>query len=141
MGEKYRLMSDSLFCGETDFALDEAKLLRLKILKIAENIDLISKRICAIDVDQPISGLQLQLQKRIRAASVNFVKEGLVGLPDVPTEDEFEQLKVKRREHAQLKVEQEKESARIARLRYARKMNASPAQRQNNKGLLSFTST
>ena len=48
--------------------------------------------------------MRLQLQLRIRQSAVNFVKETLFALPDVPTEEEFEELKRRRIQDAAIKV-------------------------------------
>lgn len=127
MGEKYRDMSDSLNKGEEEYNLDDAKYLRVKILKIAENVDIISREISNLDASipddncetsGPPSPLLFQLQQRIRVAAVNFVKEGLVGLPALPSEDKYEALKAFRRENAVKRIEEEKRAARQAKLKF-----------------------
>ena len=48
---KYLQMADSLGLGETTYHLSDAKNLRMKLLKIAENVDLMSKKIAALVTD------------------------------------------------------------------------------------------
>jgi hypothetical protein len=128
-------MSESLNRGEEDFSLSEAKLLRVKILKIAENVDIISKKISILDTEYPEpgfpSGLQLQLQQRVRMSAVSFVKDGLVGLPGLPSEEEFETLKKRRREEAERKVAEEKQAAKLAKLRFEQESSSRRSTRLN----------
>lgn len=130
MGDRYQKMLKSLNDGEETYTLEEAKLLRLQIMKMAEKIDFISKKILVHGVHEneeeestipSTSGIALTLQKRIRQASANFIKETLVGFQDVPSESEYEHLKKMRSELAVQRIEQEKNSARIARLKYEQK--------------------
>lgn len=51
-------------------------------------------------------------------ASVNFVRDSLVGLPSVPRDDEYEDLKRRRLQEAAKRVEEEKRTARLAKLKY-----------------------
>ena len=45
MSPQYLAMYDSLLAGESTYHSSDAKMLRLKLLKVAENIDLMSKKI------------------------------------------------------------------------------------------------
>ena len=58
------------------------------------------------------------LRSRVRLASVNFIKETLVGLPGIPTEDEFLKLQEERKNEAARRIEQEKKTAAAAKLKY-----------------------
>ena len=58
------------------------------------------------------------LRSRVRLASVNFIKETLVGLPGIPTEDEFLKLQDERKNEAARRIEQEKKTAAAAKLKY-----------------------
>ena len=78
-------MAAELNAGEgaqTKHKIDSAKVLRLKLLKMAETVDAVSKRIAGLelaDEDQldPLAmGSYATLKSRIRIASVNFVKVG-----------------------------------------------------------------
>ncbi len=92
MSKKYRVMAESLNNGESTYPVEEAKILRLQVLKVAETVDAMSKKIGALDA---IDSMTVTLQNRIRNAAINFVKETLVGLPAVPSEEEFEKIKVR----------------------------------------------
>ena len=58
------------------------------------------------------------LQNQIRRASVNFIKDTLVGLPSLPTEEELVRLQEKRKEDIARKVEEERRKAQEARIRF-----------------------
>ena len=58
------------------------------------------------------------LRSRIRIASINFVKETLVGLPGIPTEDELQKLQVERKNEASKRIQQEQKAAATAKLKY-----------------------
>lgn len=88
MAEVYFKMCESLQFGETSHTPEEAQVLRAKLLKLAENIDSLSKKITILgtkDVENPPKGKSLQLQNMIRVASVAYLKEKLLGLSS-PTE-------------------------------------------------------
>jgi hypothetical protein len=59
-----------------------------------------SKKIAILgtkDVDNPPQGKALQLQQMIRTAATNYLKEQLVSLPTLPTEDHLKSLQDQRR--------------------------------------------
>ena len=73
--------------AQTKHKIDDAKVLRLKLLKMAETVDAVSKRIAGLelvvneDQDESMAGVgpvtlgsYATLKSRIRMASVNFVK-------------------------------------------------------------------
>ena len=73
--------------AQTKHKIDDAKVLRLKLLKMAETVDAVSKRIAGLElvvnedqdesvavVDPVTLGSYTTLKSRIRMASVNFVK-------------------------------------------------------------------
>ena len=114
-------MADSLGNGETSYHLSDAKNLRMKLLKIAENVDLMSKKIGALGTDSSedyLQSRQFLLQSQIRRAAVNFIKETLVGLPSWPTEEALLVLQEKRRKEIARKVEEERKRAQEARLKF-----------------------
>ena len=48
-------MQESLACGKEDHDLEETKFLRVKLLKVAENVSTLSKRIELLNTDQDTS--------------------------------------------------------------------------------------
>eukprot|EP00090_Calanus_glacialis_P046327 TRINITY_DN9050_c0_g1_i1.p1 TRINITY_DN9050_c0_g1~~TRINITY_DN9050_c0_g1_i1.p1 ORF type:complete len:592 (-),score=219.64 TRINITY_DN9050_c0_g1_i1:173-1948(-) len=158
MSPKYVSMYESLTQGETSYHSSDAKLLRVKLLKVAENIDMMSKKIQALGLDTLPEGSaggalprRFMLQNQIRRASVNFIKETLVGLPSLPSDDELLVLQEKRKEEISKKVEEERKKAAEARLKFQNiqerrrsdtqpKMKNSPSGGKFNKSNVSYAS-
>lgn len=116
MSRDYREIAKKLNAGEpaTSLTIEEAKRLRIRLLKAAENVDAVSKAIVTLDEDDSSKNLR----SRIRNASINFVKETLVGLPGIPTEDEHRKLQEDRKKEAAKKIQQEQKAAATAKLKY-----------------------
>jgi len=117
-------MAASLNAGEgTLEQLSETKILRLKLLKMAEIVDATSKKIASLELEgeeegSPDYGLVKTLKSRIRTSAVNFVKDTLVGLPAVPSEEELEKLKAGRKKEAEKKIAEEKMKAQEAKIKF-----------------------
>ena len=115
-------MSDSLCRGETTYHLSDAKALRLKLLKLAEGVDLMSKKISALGTDTQnesfVKSRRYLLQTQIRRASVNFIKETLVGLPSLPSEEELVVIQERRKEEIAKRVEEERRRTQEARIKF-----------------------
>jgi len=122
LSEKYLEITDSLSNGETNYHLADAKDLRLKLLKLAESVDLMSKKIAALGTESQseayASSRKFFLQTQIRRASVNLIKETLVGLPSPPTDEQIIELQKKRKEEVAKKVEEERRKYQEARLKF-----------------------
>jgi len=122
LSEKYLEMSESLCRGETAYHLSDAKTLRLKLLKLAEGVDLMSKKISALGTDTQsetyLKSRRFLLQTQIRRASVNFIKETLVGLPSLPSDEELVLLQEKRKEEIARRVEEERRRTQEARIKF-----------------------
>ncbi|KAK0167842.1 hypothetical protein PV327_001699 [Microctonus hyperodae] len=91
----YLKMWESLSEGETTYDLRDAQILRVKIAKVGENVDNISKRILAIgtaDIDNPPQGQALKLRQMVRASAMIFLKEHLLTIPALPNEEEYRVL-------------------------------------------------
>ena len=71
MSPQYLAMYDSLLAGESTYHSSDAKMLRLKLLKVAENIDLMSKKIQQLGTDNLPEGAarprRLALQDQVCA--------------------------------------------------------------------------
>lgn len=115
MSKRYLAMTESLHRGEEEFKPEHAKQLRMRLLRISENVGAMAKQIATLNTTQP---LELKLQQRIRIAAVDFVKESLVALPAAPSEEEFEKLRAGRVRKAERKVAEEKEAARLAKAKF-----------------------
>ena len=76
------MMYESLLHGDTTYHLEDAKTVRLKLLKIGESVDLISKKISELGKPAEeesnnqvlFNSRRILLQNQIRRASVNFIK-------------------------------------------------------------------
>ncbi len=137
--EVYRQAVESLRDGEEEHDLRDVKARRMRLLRIAENIDAISGSILRLGTEEgeeasPAGPTQVQLQRRIRQDAVNYVKATLVALPDAPSEDEFDRLKARRVREAEARVEEERRAAKEARQRVA-----AMGQLQNSEGIGSRT--
>ncbi|TRY75257.1 hypothetical protein TCAL_10088 [Tigriopus californicus] len=123
---EYCRMAHSLNSGEEDYQLDEAKYLRVKVLKIAENIDILSRKISKLGDTQNeettthrASPLELKLQQRIRAMAVDFIKDTLISkIPVLVSEEEYDKIKRERKQTASKKIAQEREAAKTAKAKF-----------------------
>merc|ERR1719322_1758711 len=116
MSQEYREIANKLNAGEpaTKLTIEEAKRMRIRLLKAAENVDAVSKAMVGLDEDESTK----TLRSRIRAASINFVKETLVGLPGIPSEEEHAKLQELRKKEAAKRIEQEQKAAASAKLKF-----------------------
>ncbi|XP_043485756.1 rabenosyn-5 [Polistes fuscatus] len=103
----YNKMSESLREGESTYDLQDAQTLRLKIAKLGENIDAISKRILVLgtrDVDNSPQGQELRLHQMVRASAMIFLKEQLLSIQSLPSIEEYATLKEERQRRIELKA-------------------------------------
>ncbi|KAK7884874.1 hypothetical protein WMY93_027997 [Mugilogobius chulae] len=113
---EYIRMAESLNAGETTYNLDTAGGLRLEVQKYYELIDALSKKILTLGLKsepQP-HPKNLQLQRMIRYSATLFVQEKLLGLMSLPTKDKYEELKEKRAQEQEKKLQQERMVAQEA---------------------------
>ena len=85
--------------GETIYNLSDAEMIRIKILKAAENIDMLSQKIAVLgqNSESPPLENQLILQKAINNAATYYLKEKIVSLPSLPKEEEIKEAQERRR--------------------------------------------
>ncbi|XP_064473631.1 rabenosyn-5-like isoform X1 [Ornithodoros turicata] len=114
---EYCRMVDSLQEGQSDYTLEEVQSLRVKLTKIAENVDLISRKIGILgtqdggaDGSGP-SPRALQLQGCVRLAASHFLRQNMLGLPAPPSKEELVRLQGARREQLQQRIQREKAAA------------------------------
>lgn len=91
----YLKMYDSLTSGEVTFQLQDTQLLRSTIAKKAESVDILSKKIASLPVDDETPKVAA-LQNSIRRATSHYIKEYLLTLPIPPTVQELEKIKEER---------------------------------------------
>ncbi|XP_014790585.1 rabenosyn-5 [Octopus bimaculoides] len=109
-------MVESLSNGESTYSLNEANQLRCQLLKLYEYIDIISKKILTLGVNNETSPplRQLYLQRAIRTFSSNFLKENLSGIQQLPSQEEYEKMKNSHTVEMQQKFALERKEAMLA---------------------------
>ncbi|KAK7102506.1 hypothetical protein V1264_020714 [Littorina saxatilis] len=117
--QQYLPMVDCLSQGETVYSYRDAMILRTKIVKLYEAIDQLSKRILqyGLNLDPPPNIKQLKLQKAIRMYASNFMQDNLMGLQNLPTEEEVKRLQDIRKADIQRKIAAERQAAMDAQER------------------------
>lgn len=105
----YKKMVASLVEGDTVFTLADAGALKAKIGRIAESMDSFSKTILSLECER---GSQPdRLQRFIRMACVQFIKERMLDLSPLPTAEEVEMRQKRRRQEAEQRIERERRLA------------------------------
>ncbi|XP_026276182.1 rabenosyn-5 [Frankliniella occidentalis] len=113
----YIKMCNSISCGESTYQLKEAQALWAKLLRLAENIDSLSKKILVLgsaDTENPPRGRALQLQQQIRAAATAFLRNEMLGLPTLPTEAKYLEMQEQRRQELKARIQQEQLEAQAS---------------------------
>lgn len=89
--------------GLLGYDYEEAQELRIKLIRMAEDIDLISRKINTLGVTDatPPPVTQIQLQSKIRMAATNFLKNKTLGMASLPSPEEVKAMREKRREQLQ----------------------------------------
>ncbi|KAL6063646.1 hypothetical protein STEG23_010651 [Scotinomys teguina] len=102
-----------LSAGETTYSLEHANDLRVEVQKVYELIDALSKKILTLGLNQDPSPHPntLRLQRMIRYSATLFVQEKLLGLMSLPTKEQFEELKKKRKQDLEQKRTMERQAA------------------------------
>lgn len=110
---EYIKMAASLNAGETTYSLEHASDLRVEVQKVYELIDALSKKILTLGLNQdpPPHPNTLRLQRMIRCSATLFVQEKLLGLMSLPTKEQFEELKKKRKQDLERKRAMERQAA------------------------------
>lgn len=110
---EYIRMAASLNAGETTYSLEHANDLRVEVQKVYELIDTLSKKILTLGLNQDPSPHPntVRLQRMIRYSATLFVQEKLLGLMSLPTKEQFEELKRKRKQDLEQKRTMERQAA------------------------------
>ncbi|KAM4820952.1 rabenosyn-5 isoform 1-T1 [Thomomys bottae] len=110
---EYIKVAASLNAGETTYSLEHAGDLRLEVQKVYELIDALSKKILTLGLNQdpPPHPNTLRLQRMIRYSATLFVQEKLLGLMSLPTKEQFEELKRKRKQDLERKRTMERQAS------------------------------
>ncbi|XP_037937045.1 rabenosyn-5 [Teleopsis dalmanni] len=113
--DMYLKMVASLYEGESIYTLGAASALRGKIGQIAESIDVLSKHIMTLPCQE--GSREEALKKGIRLSCVQLIKEKMLALPPLPSEEKVRQIQEQKRMQAEQRIEMER---RIAMEAYER---------------------
>uniref|UniRef100_A0A8C5MGE5 Rabenosyn, RAB effector n=1 Tax=Leptobrachium leishanense TaxID=445787 RepID=A0A8C5MGE5_9ANUR len=129
----YIQMAQSINAGETTYNLEHANNVRIEVQKHYELIDALSKKILSLGMNEEPKPAPraLQLQKMVRYSATLFVQEKLLGLMSLPTKEKYEELKEKRRQENERRMQRERQAALDAHRRLGddrrREVNALPS--------------
>ncbi|XP_040264300.1 rabenosyn-5 [Bufo bufo] len=126
---EYIRMAQSINAGETTYNLGHANNLRIEVQKLYELIDALSKKILTLGLNEESKPhpKNLQLQKMIRYSATLFVQEKLLGLMSLPTNEKYEELKEKRKQENEQKLQRERQAAlEVQRRRDEKKKDTLP---------------
>lgn len=114
--QSYLPMVASLSTGESTYSLFEAQKRRQELVKRYDIIDQLSKRIRneGLDSEQGPSPKQELLQKAVRLYAANFMQENMMGLEQLPSEEQYAELQRKRTDQIRNQIAQERKAAFIA---------------------------
>ncbi|XP_053148352.1 rabenosyn-5 isoform X2 [Hemicordylus capensis] len=120
---EYIKMAESLNAGETTYSLENASGLRMEVQKMYELIDALSKKILTLGLNEEPQPhpKTLQLQRMIRYSATLFVQEKLLGLMSLPTKDQYEELKEKKKQELDRKLQMERQATLEAQRRLEEK--------------------
>lgn len=90
----YIKMADSINLGDIQYDLEEAAQVRMKLVKMYETVDILSKKIASLgtQAEKPPSPHTLKLQKKIRAYATGYLQENMFTLPNLPPLDRVRKL-------------------------------------------------
>lgn len=98
--------------GESTYNLEDAQALRIKIAKLGESIDLISKRISVLGtrcVENPPQDQELRLHHMVRVSAVIFLKEELLTVQVLPSKEKYAELQKERQKRLEAKIAYERQ--------------------------------
>ncbi|XP_003703620.2 rabenosyn-5 [Megachile rotundata] len=108
----YNKMWESLSEGESTYNLEDAQTLRVKIAKLGENIDLISKRISVLGircVESPPHEQEVRLHHMVRVSAMIFLKEELLSVQALPSPERYTELQKERQRRLEARIAYERQ--------------------------------
>lgn len=97
-------MCRSLRAGESLYQLEDAQLLRIKLMKLGDQMDGLSKQILGLNFED---GNDYQsLRNKLRLFVAQYLQRNLLGLPSLPYEYELKELQERRCDEIRLALEQ-----------------------------------
>lgn len=132
--------------GESTYNLEDAQALRNKIAKLGENIDLISKRISVLGtrcVENPPQDQELRLHHMVRVSAMIFLKEELLSVQALPSEERYAELQKERQRHIEARIayerqleEEQRERPKEQRKRETWNLEVRPIMKENQVTLI-----
>lgn len=98
---------ESLNLGETDYQFRDAQEVKIKITKLAERVDSLSKR---KGTEEETNSRTLQLQSSVKMAASQFLRNMVLGLPSVPTPEDIVRFQSQRLAQVQRRIQLEKQA-------------------------------
>ncbi|OTF77238.1 hypothetical protein BLA29_008812, partial [Euroglyphus maynei] len=125
----YDLMAESLNLGESKYQLQDGIDVKNKITKFGEEIDLISRKIETYNDDGKTlcTERQQSIQKLIRRSTIQYLRDNLLSLNELPDVEHYERLKQSHNEMIERRIQWEKQMVLIEQEQYKR-------QREENGG-------
>lgn len=127
--------------GESTYNLEDAQTLRIKIAKLGENIDLISKRISVLGtrcVENPPQEQELRLHHMVRVSAMIFLKEVLLSIQALPSAESYAELQNERQRRLEARIayerqleEEQREKSKEQRKRETWNPEARPSMKEN----------
>lgn len=100
----YVKMCRSLRAGESQYQLEDAQMLRIKLMKLGDQMDTLSKQILNLNSED---GNDYQsLRNKLRLFVAQYLQRNLLGLPSLPYEYELKELQERRCDEIRLALEQ-----------------------------------
>ncbi|RDD45999.1 Rabenosyn-5 [Trichoplax sp. H2] len=139
----YEKMAKSLSAGGSEYSLEVAANLRVKLLKLFEQIDGISKKIAVLDVDMADSATLFnsaseKLRRGIRQFATKFLQDKMLTLPGLPTEEELNNLQRQRKAVIQRKIELER-AENLVRAEYTKNQASMSPDRGESTSRVEFS--
>eukprot|EP00794_Sanderia_malayensis_P006038 gene6038-6739_t len=108
---RFLKMATSVNTGDTEYSLDTAMDLRVKLLKTFEVIDALSKKIQFLGTtnENPVHPQVAKLQRLIRMYAANYLQENMFAMPTLPNKQQHQQLVRLKKERDERQRREEKE--------------------------------
>nr|XP_039263604.1 rabenosyn-5-like isoform X1 [Styela clava] len=133
---EFQKMAESLNNGEEEYKLDAATEKRLRLMQMFEAVDVISKKIAALDTqdeDDPPTQGELKLQTSIRRAACGFLQEYMLILPSLPSQPKLTVLQAQRRAENERRLRQQRIEAQRLRDEEKRKQEVERLQKERDE--------
>eukprot|EP00118_Oscarella_pearsei_P025388 m.308108 g.308108 ORF g.308108 m.308108 type:complete len:472 (+) comp43385_c0_seq1:31-1446(+) len=122
---RYHSVAEALRSGDESTSLEAAQTMRMKLMKLHEAVDIISKRILNLGVqnEHPPSLKQMRVQKLIRQYATQYLQSNLIAMVPLPTVEQLRELQDHNRRRQAEKTKKERLDAQQAadRLRHSQK--------------------